>query len=72
MALVPGSIKRLASNGLGMDLCTSISKITALKHMTVKIIMHLMNSLITNKSSWMKKPERTYLMLTLSICKILE
>ena len=38
-----------------------------LKHMTVKIIMSLMNSLITNKSSWMKEPERKYLMLTLSI-----
>ena len=42
MTLVPDSIKKLASNALGMDPCTSISRITALKHMTVKTIMHLM------------------------------
>ena len=29
--------------------CTFISRITTLKHMTVKTVMHLMNSLITNK-----------------------
>ena len=67
MALDPGWITRLVRNGLGMDPCTSISEITALKHMTVKIIMSQMNSLITNKSSWMKEPGRNYLMLTLSI-----
>ena len=50
MTLVPDSIKKLASNALGMDPCTSISRITALKHMTVKTIMHhLINSLITKK-----------------------
>ena len=67
MVLAPGWITRLVRNGLGMNSCTSVSRITALKHMTVKIIMSLMNSLITNKSSWMKEPERNYLMLTLSI-----
>ena len=43
MALAPGSITRLARNSLGMDPCTFISRITALKHMTVKMIMHLMH-----------------------------
>ena len=72
MELARGLITRLTRNGLGMDPCTSISRITAIKHMTVKIIMRLMNSLITNKSSWMKEPERNYLMLTLPICRYLK
>ena len=67
MALASGSIPRLAMNDLGMNPCTSISRITALKHMTVKIIMRLMNPLITNKSSWIKKLEGNYLMLKFSI-----
>ena len=33
---------------LDMDTCTSISKITVLKHMTVKTIMCLINFLITD------------------------
>ena len=36
MALAPSSIKRLARNDLGMNTCTSISRIITLKHMTLK------------------------------------
>ena len=72
MATAPGSIPRPTKNYLGMDPCTFISRITSLKHMTVKVILHLMNSLFTNKLSCMKEPERNYLMVTLSIQKIWE
>ena len=48
---------RLARNSLGMDLCISISRIIALKHVAMKHIP-LMKSLSINKLSWMKEPER--------------
>ena len=41
--------KTITQSDLGMDPSTSISGITTLKYMTVKGIMCLMNSLITNK-----------------------
>ena len=44
----PCSISRLARKKLNMEPSTSISRIITLKHMTAKIIIHLMNSLIAN------------------------
>ena len=72
MAIAPCSIPRPTKNYLGMDPLTFISRITSLKHMTVKVILHLMNSLFTNKLNCMREPERNDLMLTLSIQKIWE
>ena len=52
MATAPCPIPRLVRNNLGMDPHTSISRINALKHMTVKTIMILMNSLKTGCHGW--------------------
>ena len=70
MVLDPSLIQRLAANNVGMGPCISISRITALKRMAAKIFIQSMNSLFTNKLSWMKKPEINYLMLTPSTWKI--
>ena len=70
MALAPAPMPRLARSDLVMDPCTSVSRINAIKHMTVIIFMHLINCLITNKISWMKGPERSYMMFALSIWDI--
>ena len=52
MAFAPDSIPRLSRNNLVMNTCTSISRITNLKHRAVKIITRQINSLITNKLSF--------------------
>ena len=52
MATAPCPIPRLVRNNLGMDPRTSISRMTALKHMTTKTIMILMNSLKPGCHGW--------------------
>ena len=55
-----------------MGPCARISWATVLNHMTIKIILHLMNSLNIYKLSWTREAQRNYLMLISSSWKIWE